>query len=117
MDVKYNIYISTSANGPWALINEDPIADNQSLNRYVISGLVEDQIYYLKIVGGYEEHGNFIPLIRQPISNRKAGLVSIADAAIAPLKVKHRSPVPPVPPVQETQTIEAGVYWYIEDIA
>ena len=92
MDVKYNIYIATTANGPWSLVNQTPIADVPSLNTYTISGLSEGAIYYLKIIGGYVLGEQFVPLSRQPISNRNDGAVSIADPAIPAIKVLHKTP-------------------------
>lgn len=51
-DTYYNIYISRSSSGPFELVNLTPIIEDTTLNTYTVSGLDNDAIYYLFVVGG-----------------------------------------------------------------
>ena len=46
MDIKYNIYVSTSPEGPWVLNNPIPIDHDQLGNEYTITDVIRDALYY-----------------------------------------------------------------------
>lgn len=67
MDIKYRVYFATTANGPWTLVNDTLIDDVPSGNSHTITGLNANTKYFVTVVGGVEEDGDFFPLITQPI--------------------------------------------------
>jgi len=44
---KYNIYLSTTENGTYTLINSSPIIDNLSGNVYTVTNLTSDTLYWI----------------------------------------------------------------------
>lgn len=67
MDIKYNVYYSTQAAGPWTLANNEPIDHSQEGNSYTVTGLSKGTTYYFVVVGGYIKDEEFIPLITQAV--------------------------------------------------
>lgn len=67
-NIKYNVYYSTTPDGPWTKANTVLISDNSSGNSYTITDLTEGVLYYVMVVGGIlDDFGNWIPLSGQPI--------------------------------------------------
>ena len=67
MSTKFNIYYATSANGPWTLVNTEPLDRVADGNTYTISGLQENTSYFVNIVGGIiNTSDEFVPLINKP---------------------------------------------------
>lgn len=67
LDIKFNVYYSTSREGPWILANTTPIDHIPEGNQYTVTGLKIDVTYYFLIVGGYIEDGVLVPLVSQHI--------------------------------------------------
>lgn len=67
MSTKFNIYYSTSANGPWRLANEEPIDRLEDGNEFTITGLQENSQYFVTIVGGVVEDDEFLPYLDQEL--------------------------------------------------
>jgi hypothetical protein len=82
MDIRYNLYYATSANGPWTLANDTPLDHVSSGNEYTISGLGYRTSYYFQIIGGIIEDNEFVPLAHQHIGPQldKAGGVELTTA-------------------------------------
>ena len=72
--IKYNVYYSSSPEGPWTLANLTPITHSDSGNSYTITGLNSATRYYVTVLGGIEEDGEFIPLFQQPVGPYNYGL-------------------------------------------
>lgn len=65
---KYNVYYSTTPDGPWIKANITLINDVSSGNSYTITGLTEGVLYYIIVVGGkLNEQGIWVPLSGQSI--------------------------------------------------
>lgn len=81
MDIKYQIFYATTANGPWTLVNDTLIDDNPSGNDFTITGLKPNTEYFVSVVGGVEEDGDFFPLITQPIglNPAEAGNIQVVE--------------------------------------
>jgi hypothetical protein len=80
LDIKYNVYYSTSAKGPWTLHNSSPLTHNPAGNEYTVDGLKKDAIYYFLIVGGTEDNGEFTPLVSQAVGPDNDGAAGLGAA-------------------------------------
>lgn len=81
MSTKFNIYYSTSPNGPWTLANDTPIDREEGLQSYSIQNLVTNTNYYIAVVGGYVTDDQvFHPLLHQPIGPRQIGASGVEIA-------------------------------------
>lgn len=68
MSVKFNVYYSTSSDGPWTLSNSSLLNNNTLGNSYTITGLNEGVLYYIIVVGGkLNEQGVWVPLSGQSL--------------------------------------------------
>lgn len=88
MAVKYNVYFSTTAIGPWTLANAIPIDHIDSGNQYTITGLKSGTTYYVKIIGGTVSGTTFQPLINQPIGPASVQAASVDIPTITPLAIR-----------------------------
>jgi hypothetical protein len=79
--VGYNLYHSTSADGPWTLANDSPIAHNDFGHSYSISGLNNGTTYYLRIVGGIIDGDDFTALVTQHIGPGADGAAGIESTS------------------------------------
>jgi hypothetical protein len=92
MSTKFNIYYATTANGPWTLANEDPITRIAAGNEYTVTGLKRDTLYYVAIVGGYEDSNEFVPLTSQAIGPKSGGVGGVEVQSAAPFAVRTFTP-------------------------
>jgi len=93
MDTKYyNIYYSTSANGPWTLANGSPIEHDDDGNSYLLSGLNQGTRYYVLVVGGVMDGSDFLPLIPQPIGPLAIGAQGVGEALVSPIQIANTLP-------------------------
>lgn len=93
MDIKYNIYYSANANGPWTLANSTPIDHQDDIMSYFIDGTEPRTRYFIRIIGGYlDDDSSFIALQSQSIGPFNTGVDAISststDGAIAPLSIE-----------------------------
>ena len=89
LDIKYNVYYSTSPTGPWTLDNPVPLDNVQGGTGYTITGLKKGAIYYVSIVGGIMQDGEFVPLMSQPIRPGPMQASGIGEAPMNPIMVKE----------------------------
>jgi hypothetical protein len=92
MEVKYNIYYSTSPEGPWTLASEVPIDHNDLGNSFQITGLRNDTKYYVSIVGGRVVGSEFLPLVTQPIGPLPEKASGVGVVTMPPWGVKTFEP-------------------------
>jgi len=53
-DAYYKIYIAKTLQGPFTAVNDSsPVQENSTENSYTITGLENDMIYYIFVVGGF----------------------------------------------------------------
>lgn len=75
MNTKFNVYYSTTPNGPWILANTTPIDRDPNGNEYTITGLRYGVVYYVTVIGGkLNNQGEFVPLVSQSIGPKQAGI-------------------------------------------
>ena len=87
MEIKYNVYYSGSSNGPWIKSNTSLIDNNLLGNQYTITGLEQDVIYYIMVVGGViDDRGVWIPLSGQPIGPNATPIKDLANPNIISAK-------------------------------
>lgn len=78
MSTKFNVYYSTTPNGPWILANTTPIDRDPNGNEYTITGLRYGVVYYVTVIGGkLNNQGEFVPLVSQSIGPRQAGISGV----------------------------------------
>lgn len=92
MDIKYNIYYSSYANGPWTLANDTPVDHVDEEMSFFIPDLDPNTRYYITVIGGYIENGEFIRLESQPIGPNNIGanalLTNVGGGVSAPPSVE-----------------------------
>lgn len=89
MSIYYKIYIAPDPLGPWQLVNNEPLPDNGSAgNEYTIENLINDNLYYVMVVGGTFVGNTFTPLCGQPIGPNQDSGASIANPNIIAARVK-----------------------------
>ena len=67
-NIYYDVYIATDIKGPWTKKTSSPLLDELTGNHYIISGLTNDQLYYIMVIAGkYNNDGPFIGICGQPI--------------------------------------------------
>lgn len=89
MDIKYNVYVSTSPDGPWVLDNPTPIDHDQTGNEYTITDVIRGALYYIMVVGGYIDDGEFVPLMYQHIGPNPEGAQGVGTAPSVPMAVRN----------------------------
>jgi len=92
LDVKYNVYYSTQPNGPWTLSNTTPIDHVDGGGEHTITGLKYNSLYYVSIVGGIIENGEFLPVMSQYIRPGSYGAAGIGTAPIEPIIIRSFIP-------------------------
>jgi hypothetical protein len=87
INLKFNVYYSTNKEGPWVLANPIPIDyDPSGYHTFAITGLLQDTLYYVTVVGGQVHNGTFYPLLTQHIGPVAQGAGSIGGVKILDLK-------------------------------
>jgi hypothetical protein len=79
IDLRYNVYISTSQHGPWTLANTTPIVHDPNGNQHTINDLSPGVTYWFLVVGGYVDGNDFVPLISQAIGPDGAQAVGVSQ--------------------------------------
>lgn len=92
--IYYNIYHSTSENGPWTTATASPILHVVSGHNYTVTGLRLGVEYYLAVIGGAldSETGEFLPLPSQSLSDQVAGVASIGTGVEPQTKFRTYAP-------------------------
>ena len=73
-DIKFNIYHSLSATGPWTLSSPTPIDFSEDGEQSTtVSGLNPGTYYYLRIIGGKIVDDTFIPFMGQVVGTSIIG--------------------------------------------
>jgi len=67
--IKYQVYYSSSPNGPWTLANNEPlIEDRIDSNTYTVTNLHEGTTYYFSVIAEREDdNGVYYPIAGQVI--------------------------------------------------
>ena len=67
-NIYYDVYIATDINGPWTKKTSSPLQDEPTGNHFAITGLTNNQLYYIMVIAGkYNTDGDFIGICGQPI--------------------------------------------------
>jgi hypothetical protein len=89
--IVYNVYYTTTGDYPWTLANTSPIAYSPTGNSYTITGLTQNTLYSIAIVGGILDTGsNFIPLRTQAIGPYNRGATNDIDATLLVSTYQHQ---------------------------
>lgn len=88
IDIKYNVYYATQSNGPWTLSNSTPLDHVSGGAEHTVTGLKYGSVYYISIVGGIIQDGEFVPLMTQHIRPGSHSASGISTAPMNPLKVR-----------------------------
>jgi hypothetical protein len=95
LDIKYNIYMGPTPQGPWTLMNTSPIsASPDGKYRYVVPNVERNTVYYIRIVGGYYSGNSFKQLFSQLITNTSVN-ESLSAAVELPINVISASGINP----------------------
>lgn len=90
INVKFNLYYSTSLDGPWTLANPTPIDFNPTgKHSYTITGLKQNTLYYVAVVGGQVEDDVFYPLLSQHIGPVAQGAGDIGTVKLLDVKASR----------------------------
>ena len=84
LNLYYNIYYAITEDSPWKLSNSSPLLHDITGNEYTITGLQTGVPYYVSIVAGRMEEGQFVPLIGQALPRTQRGIVDISGAKSYP---------------------------------
>lgn len=80
LNLYYNVYYAVTEGSPWKLSNSSPLLHDVTGNEYTITGLQAGVPYYVSIVAGRMEEGEFIPLMNQSLPYASRGAVDISGA-------------------------------------
>jgi hypothetical protein len=94
MDIKYRIYYAQTSSGPWFLANEGSEVDHVSDDTmsYTITGLGSNVVYWVAIIGGYLQDGEFLPLLSQSIGPKRVGTQGAGEIISAQFKARTFAP-------------------------
>lgn len=84
LNLYYNVYYALTENSPWRLSNSSPLLHDIEGNEYTITGLQAGVQYYVSIVPGRMEEGEFVPLMTQSLPYAPRGAVDISGAKSYP---------------------------------
>jgi hypothetical protein len=87
-DKLYNIYYSQKKDGPWTKATSSPISDISTGNSYTIGGLSSGVYYYIIIVGGILDSGNFLAQCGQAIGPVEDGAKTVYGLNVAKVKTR-----------------------------
>lgn len=90
MAIKFNVYYKTDLSEPWVLANQTPITFDPAGNEYTLEDLQPDTRYYLAIVPGLEENGEFTPYLNQAIGPTSNAVTDINSANVPTIQAKTR---------------------------
>lgn len=92
---KFNVYHAPTATGPWTLANPTPLdAAASGHNTYTVSGLDHAANYFIAVIGGVEQGGQFFAFANQPIGPLAEGILEIG--ALRPESILARTFSPTV---------------------
>ncbi len=89
MVVKYNVYIASDPRGPWTKVNTTPLSNVSIGNQYTITGLQNNELYYIMVIAGQiDASDNFVAICGQPISNNPEPGLSVNNPNLVAARPK-----------------------------